>query len=319
MWCDKEVLTRAVTPAIAAAAALAIAGCKDQGIHGDTGHNAMGQYAEGYNLVIDAVPDMLKDYFENTPADGPTVESLSEKGRWQCSVGSDFGQIDRGKAEQAFAAAKASTNEELKHLTPMADALWSATTEIASLRAEYCKHVQAEDFKDDQAAKAKEYHARWTALAEKYRAAQGGFSDALDKIEDAQMVKDIEKHAKAKNESYWFRHFNHEAKKFVSNVRSEPQNLDKHFAALEPVYKGLQEFIAAKGADIYSNFKHYQDSADRFFADVKKLHRAFSDAKDEAGKSEAIESSFNSIVSGYNSLVSSHNSLADDEQRGTLK
>lgn len=306
------------TTALVAAAALMVMGCKEKGIHGDTGHQTMGQYAEGYNIIIDAVPDLLERYFKNTPPDGPTAESLKEKKSWLCS-GAGFMAMNRKKAEDAFAAAKKSANKELEHLGPLADALLASSKEIASLSDEYCKYIEAEDYKDDKGAKATEYHPKWVAAAEKYDGARNKFSAELDKIENTQMVADIEKHAKDKGYSYWFRHFNHEAKMFVDKVRSDQANVAKHYSALEPTYGGLSEFTKGKGAGVNTTFKSYQDSADRFFADVKKLNRAVGEAKDDEARKKAVEGSFDSIVSGYNSLVSMYSALTQLEGYDQLK
>jgi hypothetical protein len=311
-------LARAIMPVLAAVAAATAVGCKDKGIHGDTGHQTMSGYAEGYNILIGEVPGLLERYFENTPADGPTLESLTEKKTWLCS-GPGFFEMKRTEAKKAFAGAKSSANEELKHLGPMADALWEASMEIVSLSEEYCKYIQAEDFKDDKGAKAKEYHGKWTAVAEKYSQAQHAFSDALDKVEDAQMAKDIEKHAKDKGYSYWFRQFNHKAKAFMAQLRAEPKSLPQHYGDLEPVYNELSEFTKGKGAGLNSTFKSYQDTADRFFANVKKLNRSFAEAKDDAAREKVVEERFSSIVSDYNSLVTWYSSLTQAEGYDQLK
>lgn len=302
----------------ALAAALWLAGCKDKGIHGDAGHETMGSYAQGYNIVIDEVPDLLKRYFENTPADGPTVESLQEKKTWLCS-GMGFMEMKRKEAEKAFATAKSSANDDLKHLAPMADELWAASVEIASLSDEYCKYIQAEDYKDDKGAKAKDYHAKWTAAAEKFSAAQNKFTGALDAIEDQQMAKDIEKHGKDKGYSYWFRQFNFEAKKFIARMKAEPDKLSAHYAALEPVYGELSAFTKAKGAGVNTTFKSYQDAADRFFADVKKLNRAAAEAKDDEARKKLVDDGVDGVIGGYNSLVGFHNTLTQLEGYDQLK
>ncbi len=317
----KHALVRIKNPALvalAAAAAIMVTSCKDKGIHGDTGHETMGAYAAGYNILIDEIPNLLDRYFKNTPPDGPTLKSLTDKKTWLCS-GRPFMEMKRKKASEAFEKGKGSANAELKHLVPMADALWTASMEVSSLSEEYCKYIEAEDFKDDQGAKAKEFHARWVAAAEKYSTAQGKFSDELDKIEDQQMVADIEKHAKDKGYGYWFRQFNFKAKQFVAKVRSDRANLSAHTAELEPAYNDLSSFSKEKGASLNSSFKSYQRDADSFFAEVKKMNRAVAEAKDDEARSKAVEDGFDDIVRDYNSLVSMHNSLVELEGYGQLK
>ena len=311
-------LAATAVPRLVAAAALMVVGCKEKGIHGDTGHNTMGLYAKGYNRIIESVPDLLERYFQNTPEAGPTLETLTQNKSSLCS-GIGIMELYRKEVQDSFAEAKKSASKELEQLGALADALWGASTEIISLSDDYCKYIAAEDFKDDKGAKAKEYHPKWLAAAEKYDAARNKFSAELDKIEDAQITADIEKHEADKSYSYWFRQFNHEAKRFVDKVRADQVNVSTHYSELEPVYNGLTEFSQGKGSGINSTFKAYQSSADRFFADVKKLNRAVADAKDDEGKKKAVEDKFDSLVSGYNGLVSMYNGLTSLESANALE
>lgn len=314
----KGLLAAGTTPALVAASAFMVLGCQDKGIHGNTGHNTMGLYAEGYNTIIDEVPDLLERYFQNTPEEGPTLQTLTEKKTSLCS-GAGFFEMKRKEVQDKFAKAKQESNKELEHLGPLADALWASSSEIITLSDEYCKYIQAEDFKDDKGAKAKEWHPKWVAAADKYDAARDKFSAELDKIESAQLTADIEKYAKDKSYSYWFRHFNHESKKFVDKVRTDQAGFAKHYKELEPIYSGLSEFTKGKGSGLHTSFKSYQDSADRFFADVKKLNRAVAEAKDEEARKKVIEDTFDNLVSGYNGLVGFYSSLTSLEGMDQLK
>ena len=58
--------------AAVAASAVPITGCKkDQSATGETAQQAMGLYAKGFNELIAEPQEMVKEYFDKIPEDGP--------------------------------------------------------------------------------------------------------------------------------------------------------------------------------------------------------------------------------------------------------
>jgi len=296
--------------ALGLAALAALAGCKqDKSVTGDTAKQAASFYAEGFNALNGEMKDQLEDYFENIPEDGPPdFKMLGVR------LTSGPFQMHMDQAHKAFAGAKKLVTDATRPMGPLADKAWDHALKFNAARGELKKYLQAEDYKDDKGAKWQTLHEQLVAEAKGYHEAMNQLADAMSAIEDVQTEDELEKLAGKRSYGYWYRFSTLQAKRFVEAL--DGAELDKariaaKFAELDKGYQELTAFCTGKGAAIDAAFKAYQGSADRFYAEAKKLVRAVDEGKAPA---EELGRMADAVSSSYNSLVSSHNSFAQVEQ-----
>ncbi len=281
----------------------------------------MSLYAQFYNETIDDVPDLIEDHFENLPSNGEpiTVAMLSKMNKVMsiCS-GRGWFEMDRKEAEEALQAAKEASSGKFKDLPPLADAMWEAANKINSTRKEMCIYLKAEDFKDDDAAKANTFNKQMIAAAEDWQTSSAALADALGAFEDEQTLAQIKKYEKDKSYSYWFRHINYMAKQVIRGGEKGPDALIKAITEIESEHATFKTFVAAQ-AKLPPAFDGYVSSTERFMAEAKKTRRDLAEAKDDEKKAKIINNKMDSIIGAYNGLVSMHNSLSQLEANDLLK
>ncbi len=278
----------------------------------------MGTWATFFNETIGGVPDLLDSHFKKMPhGEALTVEFLTKNANFAC-MGMGWMDMDKNSAKKALDGAKKASTGKFADLPALGDAMWAAATKVDTTRSEFCNNIKAEDFKDDAAAKANELHKQLAAAGEEWRVSSAAMADALDKFENEQVLAQIEKHAKSKDYSYWFRYFNYKAKQALTRIQREPLTASAVVTALEVDHKALTEF--ANGKDkLNGAFESYVDVTNTYMQNAKKIRRAADEAKDDAAKTKIVEKMSDSLVSPYNSLVSMHNSLSQMEAAKALK
>ncbi len=301
---------------------LMVLGCKGNtnDVKSEASMQVMSLYAEFYNETIDDICDLIEDHFKNLPSnDEPiTVAMLGAPGVWTVCSGVGWRDMDRNEANEALQAAKEGSSGKFKDLPPLADAMWEAANKINSTRKEFCVYFKAEDYKDDDAAKANAFNKQMIAAAGDWQTSSAALSDALGAFEDEQTLAQIKKYEKDKSYSYWFRHFNYMAKQVIRGGEQGPDALVKAITEIEAEHATFKTFVAAQ-AKLAPAFDAYVDSTERFMAEAKKARRDLGEAKDDEKKAKIINNKMDSIIGAYNSLVGMHNTLSELEANDLLK
>ena len=303
----------------AIATTFVIGACKGDGSTDDVTSNksmaVMSTYAEYYNEMIKTVPDMIKNYMSRV-GDGEKIGEKEFKMMGLACMGSP---LDVAKVKASLEKAKKESTGEFKDLPPLAEAMFEAGKSISETRAELCKNVKAEDYKDDGGAKANELHKKLVALVPQWSKATGEMSAALDKFEDQQALSQIKKYEGDKDDSYWFRFFNLKAKSMIRAVETGPDRVAPAADELLKASEELDAFAKGKGDKLNAAFKAYVDRAEDFATDTKKLRRDVGAEEDAAKKAKLVDKARNGFISDYNTLISLSDSLMSLEASKVLK
>lgn len=296
------------------ALALLVACKGDASTTGAGAQEAMGFYAEGFNTLIREPKEMIKTYFDAIPDAGPDDKSNPHLFPYR-----NLNAFKQARA--AFDKAKAAAPKSLTDLGPAADQAVAAAERLQQAYAAAQTYYEGENYKDDQFAKGKELHTQMVAATKDYRAAIGKLETGLSKIEDAQATQELAKFADAKGYSYWFRHFNIEAKNFLNAVEAveAPEQLAALEAAFQPVataHEQLDKFVAGKAQGINTTFGSYAGQASSFHATGSKLIRLTKAAKLD---SAAYDREQQALIERYNGLIDMGNALYKLEAAKMLK
>lgn len=325
---SKGLLSALMIACFAAGAAPATGCKKDQSATGETAQNAMGLYAEGFNVLIADPQNLIEEYFKEIPEEGP-----NETEKYKLFPRQNFARRKIDDAKKSFAAAKSGAPASLAKLPPMADATIASIEKVYAAFDAAQKYYDAENYKDDKFAKGKEIHAQMLASAKEFKAALHALSDELSAIEDAQSESELKKF----NESsarYWFRFGNNRAKKLLAVVHKDlsdtyVKDLEAALAEFAPVKDGVVKFVAANGAGLQAGVKNvyenYRERVESLFATATKVKRAAADLvngdgkNNKAGLERALNSELEAATRDYNQMVSTANTLYDLEGNGVLK
>jgi hypothetical protein len=328
MKISQRLLSSLMVGLLAAGTAPA-AGCKkDQSATGATAQNAMGLYAEGFNVLIAEPQGLVEEYFKAIPEEGPDETKNNKLFPRQNFA---RGKIDAAK--KSFAAAKSGAPASLAKLPPMADATIVAIEKVYAAFEAAQKYYDAETYKDDKFAKGKEIHAQMLASAKEFKTAIHAFSEELSAIEDAQAEAELKKFD-AKSARYWFRFGNSRGKKLLAVVHKDlsetyVKDLEAALAEYAPVKDGVVKFVADNGAGLQEGvravYSNYRDRVESLFATATKVKRAAADfvtgdgKNNKAGLERVLNNELEAATSDYNNMVSAANSLYDLEGNGLLK
>lgn len=294
-----------------------IAACKkDASTTGAAAQEAMGLYAEGFNTLIKDPKSLIRDYFRSIPDSGPDEKTKPHLFPHQNSLPNTI-----KVARTAFDKAKAAAPKSLANLAPAADQSIAAVERLQQVYAAAQKYYEAENFKDDQFAKGKELHAQMIAVTKDFNAAIGKLENGLSSVEDEQAAQELAKFADNKGYSYWFRHFNMQAKKFLGSVETAqtPEQFAKLEEAFQPIataHDELNKFVAAKSAQVNATFGSYAKQVDSFHAAGTKIVRLAKAPKLEAAE---FDREAENLVGRYNNIVGFGNTLYKLEAQGLLK
>ncbi len=321
-------IVAALFVAAVAASAVPMAACKkDQSATGETAQQAMGLYAQGFNELIAQPQEMVKEYFDKIPEEGPD-ETKNHKLFPRHTLAS--GKIDA--ATKSFADAKKAAPASLAKLGPLADAAIVGIKKVKVTFEAAQKYYDAENWKDDKFAKGKTLHTQMLAETKEFRTALDALSNELSAIEDAQAESELKKFGPS-SARYWFRFGNMRAKKLLAVVQKDlsptyVKDLEAALAEFAPVKDGVVTFVTTNGAglgNVKSVYESYQRGIEEFFATATKAKRAAADLEGGDGKNtkegliRLLESELQEATRGYNSLISSGNSMYDLEASGALK
>lgn len=315
--------------AAVAASAVPVAACKkDQSATGETAQQAMGLYAKGFNELIAQPQEMVKEYFDKIPEEGPDETKNNKLFPRQ-----NFASTKIDAATKSFADAKKAAPASLAKLGPLADAAIVGINKVKVTFEAAQKYYDAENWKDDKFAKGKALHTQMLAEAKEFRTALDALSDELSAIEDAQAESELKKFGPS-SARYWFRFGNMRAKKLLAVVQKDlsptyVKDLEAALAEFAPVKDGVVTFVSANGAGLQAGVKAtyevYQRGIEGFFATATKAKRAAADLEGGDGKNtkegllRLLESELQEATRGYNSLISTGNSMYDLEASGVLK
>jgi len=303
---------------LALVAVLILTACnKDPSTTGADAKRAMGLYAKGFNALLEDPKRLVAGYFSSITA-GPKGIDLTQQPHLSDST---FAQRKVKEAREAFTAANEAAPDSLA-LAPKAEAAVAAAEQAVTTYDTAYKYYQAESYKDDKGAQAKQLHEQMIAASKTYDAALDALSAAMESIEDAQSKDEINKYAGDKNYSYWFRFYTHEAKRFVTAVTraKSPADLQQLSAAAQTLAThdaALAAFAAKKGKRLNDSFKNYVDTATSFQAEVKKLLRLT-----EAGKTfedDETAQAADAVIDTFNRLIRIGNTLYQIEGVDNLK
>jgi len=277
---------------------------KDPSVTGSDAKTAMGLYAKGFNALLADPKRMLSGYFSTVPPNGaPDPKNPPHL------MTSSFTDGKIKEAREAFAQAKEARPESLATLDAPAQAAVAAIEKAAAAYEQVDKYYQAETFKDDKGAKAKELHQQMVAADKAFGEAMHQLGDGLSKIEDAQAADELAKYADDKSYSYYFRFYNQQAKKFLDVVEGgDKVKLPEAKKTLDGASGELAKFASGKGGKLHSSFKTYADRADEFQAEVTKLMR-----------DGDVDKAYEPLVAAYNQLIAMGNTLYQIEGVDALK
>ncbi|MBW2702900.1 MAG: hypothetical protein JRF33_18930 [Deltaproteobacteria bacterium] len=200
--------------------------------------------------------------------------------------------------EETLIKAKDATPVDKPKLPKLADMLLDSTQELLTA---YSKASGDKSLNPD---------TRKTALERQlqgHRQALLYMGRALDKLEDESMAAEIAARAGDKNYSYWFRHYNAEAKVMLRATQKARGEASAAVAQLQKALQGIEAYAKEQGESINPDFKTYC------------LHaKAFADA---AGRWQGTPGadSLKAVEQAFNKLIVQGNKLFGREARGTLK
>ena len=290
---------------------------KDQSATGAEAKKAMGLYAQGFNALLADPKRLITGYFSSLPA-GKDPD-LSRKPSLSSS---SFVPSKLKEARDAFASAKDAAPTSLASLEAPAQRALTAMDKAVALYDEAYKHYEAEAYKDDGGAKAKQLHAQLTSARKELDDAMAKMGDALSSIEDVQAADELARFADDKDYGYWFRYYNQQAKLYLTQVeRAEaPADLAKLPAAaktLAAASADLVKFTAGKGAKLHTSFRNYAERATTFDAEVAKLTRLIAAGK--TFRDRELGDTYDALISAYNGLINTGNALYQVEGVHALK
>lgn len=300
----------------------------------DEAREAMGLYATGYNALLDDPKGLVKEYYDAAPLVAPEgskggdvdVYSLpiDEKavaaGKMRLFPRQGFARTKITEARTSFDGAKKAAPSALAGLAPLADAALAGIEKVLAVYEEAQKYCDAQDYKDDKGAKARDLHARMGAAAKAFNGALDALDAELSRVEDQQALSELAQYEAEKGYGYWFRFYNIRAKALLDAEKRASAGggaavYEAAFTACGEAYNGLTAFANGKGSGVNTVFKSYADMATAFDSSGKKLLRQF---KEDASP-EKIDPLADDLVSRYNNLVGMTNSLFKMEDAGLLK
>jgi hypothetical protein len=294
---------------------LTLAACKkSESTTGEPAQEAMGLYAKGFNALLQDPSEMVKEYFENIPQDGPEAGSAP---RLFARQGSATNAIK--EAKDAFQAAKAAAPASLASLAPAADKTITAIDKVHATFSAAQKYYDAKDYEDDKFAKGKELHQQMVASSKEFNAAISELQNGLSQVEDQQASAELQKFDR-KDYGYWFRYFNQQAKTFVNKVEAGQAQPEEAFKPLDQALTDMTAMLGQK-SEPNTTFKAYAGAAERFHSTAKKLVRAVKDGGDgkDAKAAQAAQQESRTLIDNYNALVSMAGSLYELEANKLLK
>jgi oligoendopeptidase F len=296
---------------------LILSGCdKLKTLTGDAAQSASGEYAKGYNKIIDDIgDDIIDNYYDAIPESGPAKMS-----RNLLFPHHTFAARSLDEAKEAFASAKAGAPSAEAHLAGLADELLQASQDVTATYGDAQKYYAAENYKDDKGAGAKQLHSQMVSQTERYHEAVEKMGAALDKIEDEQMEAELKNYEADKNYSYWFRKMLSETKKVLTAVETSESaaQLETIMSNADSVNAEFAAFIKAKGGKsaLPKVFQSFVAQTDNFFVVATRLRR---ENKAAQPNKTAIANDEKAIVSAYNVVVELANALYEVEPYGQLK
>ena len=305
----------AVVVSLALIFALALSSCQkikeltEQAVKQATDSNPardmLGNYAKGYNAILDVCPGVIDNYKSRIPLEtGPSAELGDNV--WLISAGT--AQMSLKTAKDSFAAAADGGPEKYKHLKPMADEVYAACNGLVNVYNDASKYYEAQDFKDDEFKRGQELHGNMLTAIEKYHKTMRVLDAALGGEEDKLMEEELAQYKDGKGYGYYLRYLPHHAKKALNLLQSP----DTDDAAAG---KGIEEFIAvynevktfADGkADLNGTFKSFMDQAESYLGTLKRFRRAVQAEPQDAA---ALNRELDQMVTDYNNIINLQNAL----------
>jgi hypothetical protein len=280
---------------------------KDESPTGADAKKTMGLYAKGYNALLSDPQRLVANYFSTFP-NGFDAKSH----RPSLFDHRSFAEGKIKEARSAFAAGKDAAPESLGKLDAPAQRALVAIDKVLATYTGAMQYYQAESYKDDAGAKAKQLHEQMIAASGDFRGAMRELGDELSALEDVQATDELAKYADDKDYSYWFRFYNQRAKTFLTAWERGPdaeKTLPAAEKALAAANAELAAFTGQKGGKLHGSFRTYADRAIDFLGEAKKLVR-------EGGKGGKDGEA---LVRAYNQLITMSNTLQQLEGHKVLK
>lgn len=240
-----------------------------------------------------------------------------------------------GPAECAKAVAKAKAMPPSNaKLEAAADAFSKAASDLGAVIPTAVKYYDNKDFKDDQFAKAKEFHPKLIAAWTAFGTANHDLHEAIDGI-----TKPIAQRELARIEKQEGKKFTYHRKRTLNTARElveagDPEDRAVDFPLYESAFKefdaaltDLETYGSAHKADLddpklrktvtaSTGYSRFTDTADEFRKESKGYMRCLRDApakaKDAAGKVKLSElpkcSDGDDVIDKYNSFIQTSNS-----------
>ncbi len=201
-------------------------------------------------------------------------------------------------AEEALVKAKEATPVDKPKLPKLANMLLDSTKELLTA---YNKTRDDKSLNPETRKRALERQLQGHRQAIRY------FGRALDKLEDENMAAEIAALAEDKNYSYWFRHYNAEAKLMLLTALEARGEASAAVTQLQKALRGIKAYAKEQGESINPDFKTYC------------LHaKAFADTAGHWQDTPGADS-LKAMEQAFNKLIVQGNKLFGREARGTLK
>lgn len=219
--------------------------------------------------------------------------------------------------------------ESLRNELKAPDALGKNKDEIQTLVDDFSKkfetikkktdelvaYVKAEDFKDDNGAKAKTLESELLVLVDEYYATQDKISAVLQPIADGAEVTILKDHP--------LKDYIINSKKAlllsqtVSNTVGEQFNSEKYdFATIKKQYEDLEKVAKTNSEKEFkvsdTSLKYKKDSYERFNKQIETFLGTMRKVMRDAEKSNAFtENQVDEVFNGYENVISSYNTFVD--------
>ncbi len=270
-------------------------------------------YAKGYNEVLSSFQDVVETYSRAIPLDKEPSEELGRI----TFFGSGNYDMALKTIRDAFDVAASEGPEKYKHLQPLADELYGACQELATLYGDARAYYDAEDFKDDDYARGKEIHGKMRLANERFDKALRQMEAALSVEEDKRMEEELAEFDDKGSYGHQFRQAHYKAKqtlRVIDSVESDIDAIDKAVEDFVAAFKDLKAFADGK-ADLHVTFKAYVDQVEGFTGAIKRFRR---ELKAEERDPDKLRQEHDAIISAYNTIISLRNALAELEGYGQL-
>lgn len=277
---------------------------------GGSGNDSMDEafsgYAEGYNIMVDVVQELVGKYSKVAIRDVGDLDGLN-----MSPMVNTEAELD--KARDAVDAAVSRTPGEYRNLSDAARVMVAQSREMLAAYRDTEGYLQRKDYLSDKGEGLNALRERFKASLDTYTTGLEETDRMLTVLEDAITERDIAAHEKDKGYGYWFRRGNLTSRKVLAALATGE--------ALEAAMKGnrdfseeLAVFMTAQGDKLNKPFGTWAGMHGNFLNTSIGLEKMLASDDDAA-----VDREHNKLIGYYNAMVDVTNSLFELESNGIIK